>query len=385
MKIEPYGDRHRRQLLTFIRQVWDDGFTEEHLDRQLGQRQSNPFWQPGADQMSIALQDDRVVGHIARTPCGFWLDGREYAGHWLSGLMVLPDSRGAGLGKSLPRHITRDLDLVTGFLVIEASFRIFSSLGWRMVGKMPEYMKIIQPLAFVRKLDMSRLNLNPRFLFRMFQALGPLARWPAGILLAGALRARHALRRVGRAPLPAGITKEVEAFDDRVDALWQRARHHLRCAQVRNAAYMNWNFDHADGWIKLVHEGPRGVDACAVLFIKRLERPARISNVTVASIVELLWDFDHPTALHALLDAAGELSRARGAHALLCALNHEAGQRELKRAGYLPIPSSVHFIFWQPPGSAAPAAPTELKDWYLTRGDADAVGSLGPHANGGGA
>ena len=86
-----------------------------------------------------------------------WANGKEHLSHWLAGLHVLPEGRRQGLAKAL-QQTTNQLPITTSFWVIEATLKVKRKLGWTVVGKIPEYIKVLESKSFKSAIDLSKLS-----------------------------------------------------------------------------------------------------------------------------------------------------------------------------------------------------------------------------------
>lgn len=366
-------------LVEFIRKVWDPAATKERiiLDRQK-EYQQNPYSIEGGMPLLLLADGDKVVGHVKSTPCKVWAAGKESLAFWNSGLHLLDECRGKGLGIVLPQKIIETLPIVTGFFVVEQQLRTHKKMGWSIVGKIPEYIKILNPKHFFQLIDISGIEQMPEKLKKLTRNPNSPLRVCAPYLfyaVMGCFKIYNVITK-GWPQKPQGILEIVDSFDNRVDALWERSKQFITCAQVRNSEYMNWQFNAKDGWIKAIYKEEGIIQGYAILSIKSFEKDHRLSGLKVFSIIDILWDFSKPTILTSMLSLIEDYARKQNPDVLLCSIANKEAYLRLYSNGFLKIPGTVYFAFHAIDGSLGLSS--SIEDWFFTRGDADAAGSLGP-------
>lgn len=114
----------------------------------------------------------------------------------------------------------------------------------------------------------------------------------------------------------------------------------------------------------------------ALLSQRKFQEGGRLSGVMVTSIIDILWDFRRQDVLRSMLRWIERFARDKKSDVLIASVNNKKAQRNLILKGYIKIPSTVYFAYH----SANPEISLSvcMDDWFVTRGDADAAGSLGP-------
>ncbi len=376
MKVFFYDDRYLKQLVVFLRRVWNPEMTEDILKAKKEKDMvENPYAKIGGFPVAVAVKDDQIIGHHAGTPVMIWAKGKEVLSYWLAGLHVLPEGRRQGIAKAL-QNVTNQLPLATSFWVVEATLRVKKRMGWTVVGKIPDYIKILDPQALTDSVDLQKFEgLRPKFRYLAHAFFKNKKGYPIRLL--------HFLARAHNSFIAKRISKRISIaridtvtqFDDRLDQLWECNKKFLSYAQVRKSAYLNWRFKHETGWIKLEAVKDDVVAGYAIISQKEIKKENYLHGLTVLSIIDIFWDFDNPDIFLDLLEYAEELGRRNNAAALVCSINHRAARSLLRKSGYWRIFDTVYFGFHCNDNSLILSP--KLKDWYITRGDADASGSLG--------
>lgn len=377
MEVVLFEDRYLEQIVEFLRQVWNKDVTiEDYSEGRRIARESNPYGVEGGFPTAIALEEGKVVGHLRGTPCRLWAHGKELPNHWVSGLHVLPESRGHGVATAVQWKI-HELPVKTSFWVIEATRKLKKKLGWQILGKIPDYLKVLDARSFFKKIDLNRLKQGSRLL-SVLTRKGSLSGWLARtVVLPQAVQAYNTLWRI-RGSLRHSTTQMrlTSDFDQGVDQLWERNRDQLKFCQVRRSAYLNWYFNHAKGWIKFTATADSETVGYAILSFKQLDHEASLPHMKVLSIIDLFWDFERPETLNDMLAYIEAFGRQQGAEILLCSINFQAAHHVLIRNGFLRIPSTINFSHHS--SETSPQLSPDLADWFLTRGDGDAAGALAP-------
>src|SRR5512138_1676861 len=81
-------ERHRGAIEAFFREVWNA---------------PPPPLDPAAPGFGLLIEG-RLAGYIGTLPVRFWDGVQEHSGHWMKGLMVLPQYRNGGIGFLVLRH-----------------------------------------------------------------------------------------------------------------------------------------------------------------------------------------------------------------------------------------------------------------------------------------
>lgn len=371
------ADEQTHAMVEFIRRVWDKDITVERFLRgRAADLAENPYASDGGIPIAVVLDGEKIVGRLSAIPCRLWADGDEHRMYWLSGLHILAEARGKKLAPLLPKLMMDTYPIITGFFVQKAPLQIYRKLGWTIPGKIPEYMKILDARSFFDNFDPRRFAHTLGWRTKLASAICAAARM-GGAFFPALLLKCHAMawnaRSQGRHP---ARVCAVDAFDRRIDRLWERNRTFIQCAQVRSSAYLNWRFKKEAHWIKVVSEAGDEIDAYAVVSVKRFSDDERLRGMTVLSVIDIFWDFVHPQAFLAMLRALESIARERGAAVMLCSIRNADAREMLRRSAFFRIPSTVYFGFHC--AKEGLRVSPNFEDWFVTRGDADASGSLAP-------
>jgi hypothetical protein len=87
-------------------------------------------------------------------------------------------------------------------------------------------------------------------------------------------------------------------------------------------------------------------------------------------ISDIVCDLSRPELLHAVLQGCDRLGANFEADAILCSTSSTALRTVMSRAGYLPAPGNLYFL-WREAGGDGRLS-NQLSDWWLARGDMNA-------------
>ena len=381
IKILRYDDKYLSEFIEFIRQVWVKDISKEKLlQRREDDLKRNPYGRECGFPIVIAMHNNRMVGHIALKPCGFLLDGKEISGYWQAGIHVFPEVRSQGVATSMSKLLIENKPIVTGFFVVEQTLKLKKKLGWDLPGKIPEYIKFLRPKDFIIKINLNNINIIPDQLKKLFEILHNIAKKPTAYVFLLVINVINKIKIVLHQTPDTSNIQIVDKFDTKVDELWELNKKFLINAQVRKSQYLNWAFDDEKGWIKAVYKKEDEVQGYVILSLKHFEPGTRLSNIVSVSIIDIFWDFSQIDIFRALIAFSEKFAFENGADILFCTINNRNIKKYLKRHAFFEIPRSVYFSIYS--ANKQTEYSTNLSDWFITRGDADAAGALGMEIKG---
>ena len=252
-------------------------------------------------------------------------------------------------------------------------------MGWTIVGRIPEYVKVLTPIKFIETINLSRINQMPDIIKRISKLLHThkSIRLLVTYIFAYSLKIYERFRmKMIQEYSNIGSMIYVDDFDIRIDILWNRVKNYIKCAQVRNAAYMNCQFKKENGWIKLIYEEGKEVLGYAICAQKQFKDSGPLSGIIMTSIVDILWDFKRPDILKSIICRIENMAKQNQSDVIICSINNHQAQDMLIKMSFFRIPSTVYFAFHST--NSYLRISKRMRDWFITRGDADAAGSIGP-------
>jgi len=365
-------ETHLESLVRFYRRVWDQEADAATVrEARAREAESNPA-APGEDVPTfLFMLGDEAVGHLGTIPTRLWCGSSERPAHWLHGLWVLPEHRNGPIGFLLVREAVSQLALAMSVVVEPAPRRLFEAQGFHDFGPIPNFVRLIRPGRVLDRLDPVATGLVklPDWVagaVRSAQKMG--GGRLAGATLAGATR----LWTAGGRSTGLRVERDWPIDSALVDDLWRRMRGGLRAAASRDGPMIIDRYPTGE-------ESPYRVvsvwsaDALAGLALLRVPGPSsdpRLAGVNLAVLCEIVYPLGQPDYGLAAVSAAVDVAAELGADALLCTASHRTVPGLLRRAAFVPLPGNQHFMIRD--GEGRSDYPTDLGDWWLTRGDSKA-------------
>jgi GNAT superfamily N-acetyltransferase len=337
-----YRPDDRRAIEALYRRVFGHDAAEANRLKWDWQHRSNPASADGLPLIWVAREGTNVVGQLAAIPVRVVVRGQEVDGAWGTDAMVTPERRRQGLGELLLRQWDTSVGVALGLGLSESSAPLLRKLRWSLV-TVP---CLVKPLTR-RALRMPNWSVTAN---RLVSAL-----------------TLPFVKVVGRVrPLAAEVHLS-RRFDDAFTELWERVAPRLDLAVRRDAAYLAWKFatpPYARYTIAILRRGDR--DEGYVVY-RHVHEP--LGRATL--IVDFLVDPDDDDGLRTLLGWVDREARAADSDKVRCFALHAGFRRQLRRAGYFAIKSSLELVV-KVNALDVPASFYEQTDrWHVTLGDSD--------------
>lgn len=291
----------------------------------------------------ICRRDGRIVGLQAGLPVRLQVGDHDIAAAWAIDLMVEPEWRLRGIAPALGEALQDSTPLLCGLNISDAAHKAFRRAGWRDLGTVPRFARLIRPLA-AGQTPLGSQAATPA------QALA--SRLAAPLFAAFDAIALPAWR--GRSRLEA-----IERFDERVAAVWRRAAPHYPVMARRDLETLRWRYDlapHAEAYRR--HYLTRNGETLGYVV-------TRSKGQSLVAVDYLCAPDDvAPLFAHTL-----RLARRSGARLLVCLAQAPAVQRRLLPLGFVRLTGPRFMI--RPTDGLADARLADPAAWYLTDGDSD--------------
>jgi GNAT superfamily N-acetyltransferase len=288
----------------------------------------------------------KIVGQLATITVQLKAGTAYTKAIWILEFILLEEFRGKGIGKRLVLAAREKYPTMITLGINEASTRVFTSLGWKPLGSIHRYHKLLFAGSAVPQVAEKRLLRESLNFFSL-----PL---------------RPFLRSAGSAD-KYEIRRDPLLGTD-IDDLWERASRQWPAAVRRDHRFLSWQFLKQPGKafeVIRLYERDRLV-GYAILFFRK-----GVGNAPPpkAAISDLVYDSrNQEEVIDALLKASLQLAMDRRAGSLVTDVLDVRVEAHLKRHGFWRIKNSPRFM----------ASSTEFQEilyqpenWYLTRGDSD--------------
>ncbi len=355
---------HASAVAAFLRQVWDPEATAEVVLQNL--REGGD----GAPPTFICLRDDRVIGYVTTLPFRLWCGGSENDAHWIKGLMVLPEYRNGPVGHALAKEAALRLPLALSIAVAPSARRLFTSLGFIDVGVVPNQVRVVRPRSFLRKLDLTALEIGPRWLPAVYGAFQRVGLVPLASAAVSVVDTVHQAFRMRGRGLTVTLSDTLHGVD--VDRLWAVAQRGLPLCAVRDANAWRSRYElsvQAGRYRFVVVKESAMLRALAVVRTPSDAGDGRLKGIRVATLADALWVPADVVGGSAALRGVDAAALAMGADAILCSATLPSIRKALRRHLFIPVGGNLHLLV-HPRG--LPVSPGALTDWHVMRGDAQA-------------
>ncbi|HEY3121257.1 MAG TPA: GNAT family N-acetyltransferase [Vicinamibacteria bacterium] len=330
---------HDDEIFRLYGEVFGERRTADSRARWRWQYLDNPAGD-GAPEIWVARDGRAILGQYASMPVRLWWGGREVRSSWGMDVFLREQARGRGVGAQLFTAWSDHVEVALGLGLTESSYGLFKKLRFRDVGPVPFYWRWLDPKAVARR--------------RLGRVLGTAA----GAVLEAAASADPPAD-------PAITVSTIDGFDDRYDALWERARGTYRMCVRRDAGYLDWKYVRCPHRRYDLREAVRG-GALAGFAVSRHEEDRGLVR---GWIVDLFAAADDHAARGALLGATlGSFRQAGVGRVQAFAMSRAVGE-DLRRFGFRRGRSPMQFCVRARADEGR--ALEHPEDWHVVFGDSD--------------
>ena len=318
--------------------IGDGRFWDWHfLENPYTSAENLPVW--------LAFDGERIAGQLAATQVKLQIGGEREDAIWILDLIVHNDFRRRGIAKKLVRAAEDFCPLRLGVnTAAQRSTELLLGMDWQLISRVPRFGKLLFAGNAVREI---RRNDSARRIFNR---------------LSRAFSAKIA------DPFADGKLRIVEKFDESFDELWQSSQPLNKCAVVREADFLNWQFVNQpdkkyDVFGYYENEKLLGY---AVMFFRRADKNGAIDKAAVSDI------FYHPArgekVVEALLAGIIYLARERKAGSLVIDALDDLIVGKLRKFKFRPIKNPLQLLV---KSANYQNLLYDENRWFLTRADAD--------------
>lgn len=332
------------ELPGFLRAVYPGEVRKANLAYLRWFYQQNPNVDGDLLPVWVLRRNGQIIGQLGTIPVQLKVGVAYTKAIWILEFVILPEFRGKGWGKKLVLAAGEKCRTMITLGINEASTRVFAGLGWKPMGRIHRYHKL---------------------LFAGSSAGIPGRR---SLLRDGLNRVSFPLRASVKPRNPKYTITHERSFGPELDLFWDRACTQWCVAVRRGHEFVEWQFLHQPrklfDCIQLYEGGQ--LAGYAVLFF----RAGRDGGPPPkAAISDLVYDSkNQDEVIDELLNAALQLAIERKAGSLVTDVLDARAEAGLKKLGFSRIKNSPPFM------AISSEFPNQIQDpanWYLTRADAD--------------
>jgi hypothetical protein len=318
----------------------------------------------------LFLKEREVIGHVATTPVRLAVGGRLHDASWAVGLVVLPEHRNGPVAPLVVKRLNEAVGIGLTLHVEEAALRVFKGVGWRHLGVLPQYVRVLNARAFVRTFAQRGGQFLTGRRARLWGMLSRMSGLVAVLVTAGF--AGHAAAGALRRRRLAGATVAREhAFDASYTELAERVKDKFGVWVFRDERFLAARYGRRMGAYRLLAcRGAGRLLGYALVKIRQFADDPRMGDIRMGTLVDCVADPDEPGVMDALLAAAVACCRSERADVLFCTASLGALGDRLRRHGFVAMEGTLNAAYHDRTGALADSPP--LYAWHLMRGDSDA-------------
>jgi GNAT superfamily N-acetyltransferase len=338
------GDLNTPEYRQLVAQQYGAG-VEAHIRYYQWLLGKNPAARPDEALVCVARDGDRFVGHRGLIPAEVDVGGQVTRVSWGVDLFVLPTHQGRNLGARLMAADATEFAASLSLGQSQAGHGSATKNGFRGIGDLVRYTRLLRPLRAGAKRILDKLNL----------------RKSASALL-GSRRGVRSRRRDDV------VMETVTSFNDRLgDPSDLRGTRWSHAGVRRSAAFLQWRYiDHPFFHYEVRRLPLDGGGEAYVIW--------RLIDDSVwrrAFLVDVIYPADLPVArLASMLAAVLRCMRADGAEVMQCQTSDRAVIEALGRSPFAIAKPGLHFLYRH--NDPRVRIPTAMDQWLLFTGDCDA-------------
>jgi hypothetical protein len=287
--------------------------------------------------------------------------------------MVLPEVQRGPLGFHVLRKLAGSVGESGGIAVADAAVRLFTALGYRDIGVLPDMVRPLRPARIIRLIPPEMVSDRGALVALSLRvARLPVLSAVAGASMSIVLKLSAGRGRVGSAGQ--FLVSDGAPDPGEVDALWEQIRGELAVAPARDAGTIAARYAPAPASEHALYTGVMLRERGSLVAVAMVRRPGdsgdpRLGGIKVATLSDALFSPSRADVAAALCNACADVAMSLGADAIVAAASHPSLRNALRAAAYLPVAGRLH-VLWR--ATDAGAEPPPLDNWWLCRGDCGA-------------
>ncbi len=342
-----YHPKDREEVFDLLRVSYPADVAAYLIAQWAWKYEANPFNPPRGPTVDIIRIGSKLVSMVAGMRLRMWMGGIECFGEARCEWLVHPEHRGHHLWRRVGTLQPADIPVLFGWSRIPGAAALEDE--W-----------VSEPITpLLRVVDCGPL-IEHFTNSRSLASIGAAASAAGRIAGAGFRRAPGNRNRA---------VVRLNAFDGRVDALFDRARRAHLAMVVRDHSYLNWRYVQRPDASYTLYGVEYGSELAGFLVI----RIGSHLGMRWGYLVDFLVHENSDDVLSSLIDAALDEFRRSGVAAVSCYATDRAVRRTLFRHGFLPFPRRKPIHFNRSIRADRPdlAKFKSLRHWYVTMGDGD--------------
>jgi hypothetical protein len=346
--LERYRPTDRPEVFDFLTNTFSAAESTRIITQWPWKYESNPFNPPEGPLVFVMRSGTKVVSLVAGFRLPTLIAGSICEAENLGTWVVHRDYRRQRIWQQVDRERIYQAPIAIAW-GRRLSARIGIKNGW-MPSPMNALLRILDSAPIIEHLSGSRS------LARLGTAANATAR-----VIAAPFRRKHG---------NIGTITRLQKFDERSDALWERAHRDGLAMVIRNRRYLQWRYiDRPDATYSLFGV-ERGSELMGILVARTTTR----NGVPWGYLVDFLVARNNAEGVLAMLiDAALDDFRRSGAAAASCYASDTYCRHTLMFHGFVPAPQRdpIHFSLKIHPQRSDLSHFATPRLWYVTMGDGD--------------
>ena len=318
----------------------------------------------------LFLKEQEVIGHVATAPVRLAVGGQLHDASWAVGLIVLPEHRNGPVAPLVVKKLNEAVGIGLTLHVEEAALRVFKGVGWRHLGVVPQYVRVLNARAFVRTFARRGGQFLTGRRGWLWAVVGRVS-GPVAALVAAAFAVHASAGALGRRRLPGVTVAAEQTFDASYSELAERVKNKVGVWVFRDERYLAARYGRRMSAYRLLACRRQGrLLGYALVKIRQFSNDARMGDTRMGTLVDCVADPDESAVLDTLLASVVALGRRERLDVLFCTASLRVLGERLRRHGFVAMAGTLNAAYHDRTGALAGDPP--LDTWHLMRGDSDA-------------
>jgi len=354
-------------IWNFIKVAYGDS-SKHMLERWNWQYRENPYIKKEQNflPMVLAVKDDQIVAQNCETPVKLKVGEEIYRATWGNDFIVLPDSRGQGVGLSLMQFHFKQTKLIMGLWLPFLTRSINEYLGAKTLDPVNAYWRPVRMHRFFVNSYLMLKTQNKPFSHRLVKILCRFFFFDR--LIPIILNIVWGLRDfVERRTKEKGLCdiQEVDYFDERIDDFWHSTSGQYEIIVKRDKEFLNWRYslNHQITYRKFIATRDGETKGYLVL------RKAEPEELNVGKIIDLYASRNDQQTIEDLIRHSIQFF-GNDVEVIDCATSAEEYQRAFSKFGFFKVETQAPMYHCKD-ASLADKLESRKSECFFTKGDHD--------------